>query len=69
MSIFAFVCECGLSGGINCTKEEAVEFKCPRCSLPIGRPIEIDDRIKISKAHIALEARRVYRIMQGDDWK
>lgn len=58
--MITFDCECGLHMVINCTKEETVEYKCPRCSLPIGRPVEIEDRI-------ALQAMRVCRMMQREN--
>jgi hypothetical protein len=45
---FTFNCECGLSGGINCTPEEAKEYVCPRCKLPIGRKITDDDRMALA---------------------
>ena len=41
-------CECGLEMCINGLREEMVEYKCPRCLLPIGRPITKDDRMALA---------------------
>ncbi len=53
-----FSCECGIGGMIHCTREEAKEFKCPRCSLPIGRPLTNDDLMALVAKNLAKERRK-----------